>query len=75
MSKKPPSVKAAPGCEQTFICPLSKLRVGAACRIKQLSASPETHALCVEAVGKASILNHFSGPIPYVPAQAPEDSP
>src|SRR2546429_6081609 len=41
MSKKPPSVKAAPGCEQTFICPLSKMRVGAACRIKQLSASPE----------------------------------
>ncbi|PYJ58435.1 MAG: hypothetical protein DME24_16440 [Verrucomicrobia bacterium] len=41
MSKKPSSVKAALGCEQPFICPLSKLRVGAACRIKQLSASPE----------------------------------
>jgi len=41
MSKKPSSVKAAPDCEKPFICPLSKLRVGAACRIKQLSASPE----------------------------------
>ena len=41
MSKKPSTAKAAPGCEQPFICPLSKLRVGAACRIKQLSASPE----------------------------------
>ena len=41
MSKKPSSVKAAPDCQQPFICPLSKLRVGAACRIKQLSASPE----------------------------------
>ncbi|HYV31505.1 MAG TPA: FeoA family protein [Candidatus Binatia bacterium] len=24
-----------------FVCPLSKMRVGAACRIKQLCASPE----------------------------------
>src|SRR5438876_2606282 len=41
MSKKPSSVKAAPDCEKPFICPLSKMRVGTACRIKQLSASPE----------------------------------
>jgi len=26
---------------QSFVCPLSKMRVGAACRIKQLCASPE----------------------------------
>jgi Fe2+ transport system protein FeoA len=35
------SVNAVEGCERPFICPLSKLRVGMACRIKQLSASPE----------------------------------
>ncbi len=29
------------GCLQPFVCPLSKVRVGAACRIRQLSASPE----------------------------------
>jgi hypothetical protein len=33
--------------------------------LSQLSAPPGTNALCIEAVGKASILNHFSGPIPY----------
>lgn len=27
--------------EQPFLCPLSQVRVGTACRIKQLSASPE----------------------------------
>ena len=27
--------------EQPFVCPLSQMRVGSACRIKQLSASPE----------------------------------
>jgi Fe2+ transport system protein FeoA len=26
---------------QPFVCPLSQMRVGSACRIKQLSASPE----------------------------------
>jgi Fe2+ transport system protein FeoA len=41
VGKKPPASKAAAGRAQSFICPLSKMRVGAACRIKQLSASPE----------------------------------
>jgi len=41
VSKKTSSVKTTPGCESTFICPLSKMRVGTACRIKQLCASPE----------------------------------
>jgi Fe2+ transport system protein FeoA len=41
MSKKPSSVKAVPGPGEPFTCPLSKLRVGSACRIKQLCASPE----------------------------------
>ena len=41
MSRKPSSLKAASGCEPAFVCPLSKLRAGSACRIKQLSASPE----------------------------------
>ncbi|PYK98281.1 MAG: hypothetical protein DME19_13080 [Verrucomicrobia bacterium] len=41
VSKKPSFAKPAKGSEQTFVCPLSKLRAGAACRIKQLSASPE----------------------------------
>ena len=41
MSKKTPSVKVAHGQGESFVCPLSKLRVGTACRIKQLCASPE----------------------------------
>ena len=41
MSKKTSLVKANQGRESSFICPLSKLSVGTACRIKQLSASPE----------------------------------
>ena len=32
---------ATEGCPTPFVCPLSKVRVGAACRIRQLSASPE----------------------------------
>jgi hypothetical protein len=39
--------------------------------LSKLSAPPGTSALCVEAVGKASILNHFSGPIPYSGNKAP----
>jgi Fe2+ transport system protein FeoA len=31
----------ADGCREPFICPLSKVRVGTACRIHQLCASPE----------------------------------
>jgi hypothetical protein len=38
--------------------------------LSRLSAPPGTSALCVEAVGKASILNHFSGPIPYSPGKS-----
>ena len=41
VSKKPSASKAAANSAQSFVCPLSKMRVGAACRIKQLSASPE----------------------------------
>ena len=38
--------------------------------LSQLSSSfPEASAFCVEAVGKASMLNHSSGPIPYSPAK------
>ena len=39
--------------------------------LSQLSPRPETGALCVEAVGKPSILNHFSGPIQYSPTKSP----
>jgi Fe2+ transport system protein FeoA len=35
------SGNAFEGCEQPFVCPLSKVRVGTACRIKQLLASPD----------------------------------
>jgi len=41
VSETPSSVNPAESCEQRFICPLTRLRVGMACRIKQLSASPE----------------------------------
>ncbi len=34
-------VPSSPCSEQPFICPLSQVRVGSACRVKQLSASPE----------------------------------
>jgi hypothetical protein len=33
--------------------------------LSQLSLGPETSALCVEAIGRASMLNHFSGPVEY----------
>ncbi len=37
------AVPPAEGAERApaFVCPLSQMRVGAACRIKQLCASPE----------------------------------
>jgi len=41
VSKKTSTVKASQGREASFVCPLSKMRVGASCRIKQLCASPE----------------------------------
>ena len=41
VSKKTSSVKASQGRDASFVCPLSKMRVGASCRIKQLCASPE----------------------------------
>jgi hypothetical protein len=34
-------------------------------KLQDLSLRPETSSLCVEAVGKASLLNHFSGPLRY----------
>jgi hypothetical protein len=37
--------------------------------VTRLSLRSDTSALCVEAVGKASILNHFSGPIQYAPGK------
>ena len=41
MSKKPLSEQVTQERERPFICPLSKMRAGTACRIKQLCASPE----------------------------------
>ena len=41
MKRKSSSATSAVGCAPTFVCPLSRMRVGEACRIKQLSASPE----------------------------------
>ena len=41
MKRKSSSAASAEGRAQRFVCPLSHMRVGAACRIKQLSASPE----------------------------------
>ena len=41
MSKKTTLVKTNQGRESSFVCPLSKMRVGTSCRIKQLCASPE----------------------------------
>jgi hypothetical protein len=38
--------------------------------LSKLSLRPETSALCVEAVGKASIVNHFSGAIQHLPAKS-----
>jgi len=38
--KSPPD-SSSEGAAKPFVCPLSKLRVGSTCRIKQLSASPE----------------------------------
>jgi hypothetical protein len=43
--------------------------------LSQLPIQPETTALCVEAVGRASILNHFSGPIQYSAGKSPERNP
>ena len=43
--------------------------------LSQLSLQPETSALCVEAVGRASMLNHFSGPIQYSPVKSAEQNP
>jgi len=34
-------MNSAEGHGQPFVCPLSQMRVGSACRIKELSASPE----------------------------------
>jgi hypothetical protein len=31
--------------------------------LRELHLEPETKAVCVQAVGKASLLNHSSGPI------------
>ena len=36
-----------------------------AVKLTDLHLQPESRALCVQAVGKASILNHFSGRINY----------
>ena len=41
VKRKASSASSADGVAQPYVCPLSKMRVGAACRIKQLSASPE----------------------------------
>ena len=41
MNDRPSSINASEGCAQPFICPLTKVRVGMSCRIRQLSASPE----------------------------------
>ena len=41
MKRKPSSVETPKGSAPSFVCPLSKMRVGSDCRIKQLSASPE----------------------------------
>ena len=41
MHVKSSSAKASRDPEVTFVCPLSQMRVGVACRIKQLKASPE----------------------------------
>jgi hypothetical protein len=38
--------------------------------LSKLSLRPETSALCVEAVGRPSIVNHFSGPIQYPPTKS-----
>ena len=35
--------------------------------LSRIPNGPQTSALCVEAVGRPSILNHFSGPIQYSP--------
>ena len=41
MKRKASSASSTDGVAQPYVCPLSKMRVGAACRIKQLCASPE----------------------------------
>jgi hypothetical protein len=38
--------------------------------LRDLSLQPDTNNLCVQAVGKASILNHFSEPVRYSPQPA-----
>ena len=46
-----------------------------AAKLTALHLQPESRALCVEAVGKASMLNHFSGPINYSPAKSQSQTP
>lgn len=46
-----------------------------AVRLTDLHLPPETRALCVQAVGKASMLNHSSGPINYSPAKSQSRTP
>ena len=46
-----------------------------AVRLTDLPLPPETRALCVQAVGKASMLNHSSGPINYSPEKSPSQTP
>ena len=41
MTEQWPSADANEACQQPFVCPLSKVRVGTACRIRQLCAAPE----------------------------------
>jgi Fe2+ transport system protein FeoA len=41
VSEQLPSADAGEGCQEPFICPLSQVRVGTACRIRQLCAAPE----------------------------------
>jgi hypothetical protein len=43
--------------------------------LSQLSIQPETSALCVEAVGRPSMLNHFSGPVQHSAGKPPEQNP
>ena len=46
MNGPTPSHCAPEGCQQPLVCPLSRVPVGAAVRIKQLAAPPEvTHRL------------------------------
>jgi hypothetical protein len=46
-----------------------------AVKLSDLHLQPESRALCVQAVGKASMLNHSSGPINYSPAKSQSQAP